>query len=295
VPWQISILLWFGFFIGQNLYQRNYSQSSLLPESVPPALSYLFGVAPLGIIVGLLLPHHISWSWFLVFLLILEGTLIGMFNWLAFKSIKRLKLSLNQTIYQIYEIIVIVLSWLVLGEKLNKQQIIGGVFIIASALLAIYSQTAKQNESSTVKKVSQSGILLCVAAAICLGIGLVTEKAALHYMSNGAYFIFGFGTQTIALLGLAVPALLKQQTVRNIKRHDIKRSTIMGLMSVMNGFFYIYTIQKSNNIALVTVIGAFILPLTVLAAYFVLHEKDDVKKLYVAVSLGVIGLVISAL
>src|SRR6187402_1931086 len=119
MSWQVALALFYLTVIAQALLQRSYSQRSKLPESFPPAISYLIGVTPLGIIVGLFLSHHVIWSWWLILLLAIEGIFIGLYNWLSFRAVKRLPLARFQTIYQSYEIVVILLGWMLLNERLS--------------------------------------------------------------------------------------------------------------------------------------------------------------------------------
>ena len=290
--WQIALLLFFITAVAQALLQRSYSQSSKLPESFPPAISYLLGVTPIGIIVGLSISHSIHWSVWLVCLLIIEGIFIGLYNWLSFKSIRQLPIARYQTIYQSYEIIVILLGWVLLGEKLNAYQLFGGALLMCSALIAVRAPI--KNQSSFRKHVDRKAVVLAILAAITMGIGLIAEKASLHYMDIGAYFIFGYLTQTIALLVLAAKDVTKSN-LKAIKPYDVKRMLAMGTLSAFIGFFYIIAITKSNNISLITALSAFTLPLVVLASYLILRERENAKLLWLATILGFIGLLITAL
>lgn len=290
--WQTGLVLFYVAFVAQSLLQRSYSQKSRLPESFPPAFSYLLGVTPLGIIVGLVLKHHVHWSGWLILLLAIEGTFIGLYNLLSFQAIRRLPVARFQTLYQSYEIVVILLGWALLSEKLNSHQMAGGILLIIAAVLAIRSPQKNRQELS--RSIDGYAVILTVAAAIVMGIGLVAEKAALKYMDLGAYFIFGYFTQTLSLLLLASKDVSKK-TLHSIKTYDLKRQLAMGCLSACIGFFYIVAIVKSDNISLITALSAFSLPLVVLAANVFLGERDDLRTLWSAAALGCIGLLVSAL
>jgi len=292
VSWQIALGLFYLTVIGQALLQRSYSQRSQLPESFPPVLSYLIGVTPLGIIVGLFLSHHVQWSWWLGFLLLIEGTFIGLYNWLSFRAIKRLPLARFQTIYQSYEVVVIILGWILLRETLTGYQVTGAILLLGAALLAIRAPRKQLRQLRA--PIDVYAVTVAVFAAVAMGIGLVAEKAALGHMDIGAYFIFGYLTQTIALLVLAgrdaTPSSLKA-----VRSYDLIRSGSMGILSALMGFFYIVAIVKSNNISLITALSAFTLPLIVLAGLVFLRERENLKLLGAAVFLGFIGLLVTAL
>lgn len=294
MSWQVGLLLFYVTVVAQALLQRSYSQKSTLPESFPPAISYLIGVTPLGIVVGLLLRHHVHWSLWLGCLLIIEGVFIGLYNWLSFKAIRRLPIVRYQTIYQSYEIVVVVLGWILLKERLNAPQIIGAVLLLCAAFLAIRAPLRVGADASGRIADNKTAVGLTLLAALVMGIGLIAEKASLHYMDIGAYFIFGYLTQTLALVALAVKDVNKS-ALRAFRVYDMQRSLAMGTLSALIGFFYIVSITKSNNISLITALGAFALPLTVLAGYLLLHERDNPRLLWGATTLGCIGLIITAL
>jgi drug/metabolite transporter (DMT)-like permease len=280
------------FVLSAKHYSKDPTHKSQLPESFPPAISYLIGVTPLGIVVGLFMRHHVSWSWWLVFLLVTEGIFIGLYNFISFMAIRRLPLVRYQTIYQSYELVVIVLGWTLLKERLSAPEVIGALLLLLAALIAIRAPVKSPQELHT--SVRTSAVTLTLLAALVMGIGLVTEKAALRHMDMGAYFIFGYGTQTLAVLALAAKDVSKE-TLHRFKRYDFKRSLLMGILSATTGFFYIAAIVKSNNISLITALAAFVLPLVVLGGYLILRERDSQKALWGGMAIGFVGLIISAL
>ncbi len=290
--WSVSLFFFFIVVVMQALWQRNYSRVSLLPETFPPTLSYLIALMPLSLIVGLIMPHHVTWSTWLIFLIVVEGGFIGVFNWLMFVALRLLPVAKFEMIFQLYTIVVVVLGWVLLGEKLTTPQIIGGIVLFIAAYIAI--SAPRQNKSQLRKHANKKGVLITLLAALTLGIGLVTEKAALNHMDTGAYFIFGFLSQTIALVILASKDVTKE-TISRIKIEDIKQSTVMGILSALVGFTYIISIQLSNNISLVTMLSSFTLPLMVLAGYVFLHERENMTRLWIASGLGCAGLILAAL
>lgn len=290
--WHISLAFYLIFIVVQSLWQRAYAKKLQIPETYPPTLSYLLVLTPLSVIVGLFMNHNVEWSSWLVFLLIIEGVFIALFNWLMFSALRRLAVAKFEVIFQLYAIVIIVLGWVLLGEKLNQIQIIGGIILFIAAYLAI--QAPKDSTTELHKRSDRTAIIITIGAATALGIGLVTEKAALQYMDVGAYFIFGFLSQTIALVVLASKDTSKK-VLRSIKSSDIKQSMVMGLLSALVGFSYIITLRLADNISLVTILSTFSLPMTVLAGYLFLHERENMPRLWTATILGCIGLIIVTL
>lgn len=287
MSWQISIIINFVFAVSNNLWNRIYAQRTKLPSKVPPALSYLMGVMPLGILVGLFSRNiHVDWNSKTILLLITEGAFIGLFNWLAFIAWKTVNVAQFQTVFQLYAITSTLLGWVLLDERLKSIQIVGGVMLIVGALIA-----ANSGDKYRLRLNFSKGVVLTASAAVCLGIGLVAEKAALNQMSLGAYFIFGYAAQTIALLVIAQKDLQKLRW-RKISSYDLCVTLLLGVLSACVGFFYIYAIKKADNIGLVTMISTFQLPLSVVAGYLILKERENVIKMSLATAVALLGLIL---
>jgi uncharacterized membrane protein len=290
MPWQLAISFSIVANIVTSLVQRRYSLKSSAPSSFPPAISYLLGVAPLGIIVGLLLPHHVHWSWLIVGLLVLNSSIVAVSNWISFAAVKRLSVVQFQTINQFYGVVVIVLGWLLLKEGLNFFQILGAGLLFIAAMLAI---RAPNNSTRVTRATHVKSVFLTFAAALTLAVALVIEKAALGHMDVGAYLIFGYSAQTLAMLVLTLKDV-NRQTLRDFGKKEIKWSAGMGWANAVAGVFYVIAIVNSNNISLITAIAAITLPLLVFAAYAILKERENQKLLWVGLGLGFIGLLVSA-
>jgi drug/metabolite transporter (DMT)-like permease len=290
MSWQLSLALFFIVTVSHTLWARVYSQKSSLHPKLAPALSYIIGVMPLGIIVSLGISDiHINWDRTTVLLLIAEGAFIGLFNWLSFIAWKKVTVAQFQTVFQLYAITTTSVGWIVLGEKLNNAQMIGSVFLIVGALIAANSGVSKDHKYNI-----STGVALTALSAILLGLGLVAEKAAIDRMSLSAYFIFGYGAQTIALAVIAIKQLASFK-ISKISKYDLKGAFILGSLSALGGFFYLYALNKADNIGQVISASTFQLPLSVIAGYIILKEKDNIKRLSIASIIAFIGLVINTL
>lgn len=294
MSWQFFFILYLAFSVGLTLSRRKLAITNTVPASIVTAISYTFAVMPLGIVVGLSMDHHVTWSAWLIALLIIEGALIGTFNWMALIAMKHLPAAHFQTIFQLNALIIIALGWTLLGETLSALQIVGGVLILASGLLAIWAPVGSGNTRKRKPAEIKRGIILTLIGTTIMGLGLVAEKAALGHMDAGAYFIYGFATQCIAVVIIAIPQL-KISTLRLLAKKRVADATLVGVIGVGVGFTYIAALVKSDNISLINSLKAFALPLTALAAHYVLKEHDDNRALWAAIALGVVGLVLVAL
>ena len=76
-------------------------------------------------------------------------------------------------------------------------------------------------------------------------------------------------------------------------RHPQQRC--VGMLGIMGGISYLYTVTAVNNISLIVSLNSFVLPLTALGSYWLLHEREDQKKLWGSIALGMVGVIITAL
>lgn len=292
--WQLALAVNLLLFVASTLLRRRYAQSHSVPASVTLAISYFFGVMPLSIIAGLFLPHDITWSGWTVWLLLSASFLVAVFIWLSFLAIRYIPAALNQTIFQVRILITIGLGWLFLGEKLSPTQMVGALFVLASGLLAVWAPARAHRKGTSTHQHLLRGILLTLASAVFLGTGVVIEKAALQYMDIGAFMIYGFGLQTLWLTLFALRDGFLHRPIR-LTRKIMQESVTLGVVVAGIGVSYFIALSKANNVSLIASLTAFVLPLTAVAAHYLLNERDDSKLLWAAILLGVLGVLITAL
>lgn len=290
MDWHISLLFFYVFSVLKSLAQRRYLRKTGLPSSVVASINYLIGIWPIAIVVGFILPHEVNWSWLLVLLLVLQGFTIGWYNKLAARAIKRLPISHFQTLNQSSTIFIIIGGSLVLGETLTVPQLVGAAFIISASVLAAFAAKAKARNQT----IQPGTIKLVLFAALILSIGLVTEKAVLEHMDLGAHFIYGIGMQALFITLIALKDTNKK-VWKAITRSDIRNNVVVGMLGIMGGMSYLYTVTAADNISLIVSLNSFVLPLTALGSYWLLGEREDQKKLWGSIVLGMIGVAITAL
>ncbi|QQS18276.1 DMT family transporter [Candidatus Saccharibacteria bacterium] len=292
--WVIALVINLLLFVTSTLLRRRFAQSHTVPASVTLALSYVLGVMPLSLIAGVIAPHDIIWSYWTMWLLLSASLFVAAFIWLSFIAIRYLPAALNQTIFQTRIPITILLGWLFLGEGLSINQLIGAACILMSGIVAVWAPAKAHRQGRSTHKHLVKGVLFTLASAIFLGIGVVVEKAAIQYMDIGAFFIFGFGLQSLWLILFAFWDWRKHPGIQ-LSRQLLRESALLGIVVAGIGVSYFIALQGANNISLIAALSAVVLPLTAVAAHFVLHERDDDKLLWVAIGLAVIGVIITAL
>lgn len=286
--WQAAVAVCIAANAASVLIQRRYSQKSILAPAVPPAISYLLGVLPVGYLAAIfVLPHKINWSGWLILLLFINGISMAVAAWSAFKANKHLAVAPMQTIGRFSQIVVVALGWALLSEGLSRNQFLGATVILVGALMSIW---APQNSSKNTG-VRISGVILAFISATALGISLVAEKALLGHMEVGGVFLVGWTAQTLAMIFLALKYLPKGG-VKNLPKYEIKQATFMGLATGLSGVFYVYALFRSNNISLVASLVAVALPLSVLGAHVFLRERENGLLMYISLVITTAGLLI---
>ncbi len=290
MSWQVSMFFFFIASVALALQRRVYSQKTILPVRVPPALAYVIGVLPLGIIVGLIVGDlSIDWSGITVLSLFFMALFIGLFNWLVFEAAKKLNVALFQTIFQIQAVTAAALGWIFLGEGLTGLQMIGGALLLIGAVFAAQSYKL---ENKT--KFKNSAVFIAVIASMSLGAGVFAEKVALSHVSLGAYFIVGFALQSAAICIIAYKDLRKLD-FKSIPHTEWIDAVKMGVLNATIGFFFIYALNTADNVALVSLVSTFQMPLIAVAAFFILKEKEVGWKLALAIITAFIGLILTSL
>ena len=113
-------------------------------------------------------------------------------------------------------------------------------------------------------------------------------------MQIGGGFLVGWTAQTLAMVLLATKDVSKAN-LRKFWGYESKWSTLMGLANGFTGVFYVYAIVHSDNISLITAVTAITLPLTILGAYVVLHEREHTNIMWLSLAISFIGLLILAI
>ncbi len=293
MPWQLALSLSIVTGTVTALVQRHYSQLSRVSPTIPPAVSYVCGVMPVGLVAGFFIfPHHIVWSWWLVLLLVLTGVSMAISNWLGFLVAGKLQVAPMQTINRLSIVSVILLGWVILGEGLSTAQFFGISLLFAAAMLAIW--TPLHLRTPAAHRIPGTYRVLAIISSVLLGVGLVSEKAILGHMDIGGGFLVGWTVQSTVMVILALKAV-SSHGLQQFKRRELKWSVFMGLANGLTGVFYVYAIVHADNISLVTGLGSIAFPATLLGAYVFLHEREKQPLMWASLALSLSGIIIMAL
>jgi len=113
-------------------------------------------------------------------------------------------------------------------------------------------------------------------------------------MDTGAYYMYGFTAQTIMVCILAAP-YTSRKLINSLTFSDLRNYVAIGFASSLAGMAYLTALSKADNISRIGTLTAFSLPLTALMSYWLLRERDHAKQVFIAVGLGLVGVIITSL
>lgn len=239
---------------------------------------------PLGLIVASLSDPNLSIGWLNLFILLIGSGIFPLINLLAFRASKDIDAGLYTILNNLTPIITIVAASLLLNETLNNQQQLGAVIVITSTFLATIPRLRHRSASSS------SGLAFALTSVSLLGLAVVFELWMLTRIDFGAYFVFGWGAQTLWMTIAAWPER------HNIKILKVKTNFLpilgYGITNAFKGLCFVGALKLSGNASLVGASASFMAVLVVLTAYFVLKEKEWLWFKVGAAILGTIGLII---
>lgn len=236
---------------------------------------------PVGLVVAIFTQPDLNIGWFNFAMLLVGSSLFPIVNILAFRANKHIDSGLYSILNNLTPIVTIAAASLLLSEGLNGQQLVGAVIIIGSAVLVTLPRLSRRSVSRP------AGLMFAVASVTILGLAIVFERWMLTRMDFGSYLVFGWGAQALWMTVLTwsswkhFPGILKAKK----QRYQIIG---YGFAHTFKGLAFVSALSISGNASVVSAFVSFMAVLVVLAAYFVLKEKEW---LWLKITLAVVGAV----
>ncbi len=273
MPWQLSIILSNLFASFRAIDARRVGNSkndlSLFTLVVSFTCVTLSGIF-YAMFFGDSLNHTEVWNSRYFITLMAFG--IGLGNLLSIKLFRLLPASLVAILILLNPLSAVMFSFIFLGEQLTHIQWMGAVLVFAGVLsVQLISKVTKKKKKKTAIHV---GLALALVLAFLYGVGITTEKYLLDRMGMSTYVVYGWGSQL--LMSIIIALLLRKQFSLPKSNKYYVYSIRYGMLLGAAGLLYVFT-QIQNNSASLTVIGSSSkVALTVILAYFLLNEKEHV-------------------
>ena len=284
--WLIFLGLYFVtatcFYLFRRTLAKSLQQHRLLIHSV----SFSFFMLPVGVCLGLIFPHNFDIG-IVNMLLLIFGSIIWPLDWLmAFRANQKVDVGVFTVISNLAPLFTLSIALTLLNEKISMIQAIAILLLLISGLVVSLPLIRK-------KHVHSKEIMIAVLSAAILGIGIVYERFMLNRVDFGTYLILGWGSQTVWALILAHKQLREIPALTTNKKLANQIVIFAGLMTLQSVSF-ISALKLSGRASIMGPASNFLTVVVVIAAYFILKEKDHLLAKVAASIIGVVGLILIA-
>lgn len=283
IDWRLLFIGYLIFAVSSYLLRRQMAKKYSDRGRLVNAVFFLCILYPTGLLVAAVTRPDLDIGWLNLLFIVVGSGVFPLITILSYKANKYVDAGQYALIGNLAPIISIVVAFALLNEQLTIAQSLGALVILVSAFIA--SATKKAGRFTLSK-----GVGLTLASVALLGLATVFEKWMLGQVDYGAYLVYGWGAQALWMLILAIN---ERKYLSLLKDPAFLRPTIMfGIASTFKGLLFVSTLFASNSASLVSASLGVLPVIVVIAAYFILKEKDHLPRRITAGILGAIGLAI---
>lgn len=285
MTWQYFIVGYFVFGASSYLCRRVLAQKLHDKNRLINASFFVLFLLPAAVVLGLIFPHSFSIGWDNFAYLALGSLIWPVFNIAAFKANKDIDVGVYSAINNLSPLFTLLVGLALLNEHLTTVQLFGIFLLVIAGFIATFPSLTKGS------KLSKEGVLFCLLSTAMLGIAVAYEKFMLTRIDLGTYLMLGWSAQ------VAWMALLARKELRGlpelVKNKDTGRLTLLfGLTNVLKSACFILALQLSSSAAVVGASTNFMSIVVLIAAYFILRERQYMPYKVAATIVGVVGLVL---
>ena len=214
-----------------------------------------------------------------------------------YKAVEHDDISNIVILFQLEPVMILLFSFVFLGEVLTKSHLIGFVVILAAGLLVSYKKIEGKFKLGKV-------FYLMVISGVLISASYLSIKYLYNTTTFWNAFLWSRLANMCAMLVLLVPSIRKE-CVSTFKRISIKVKGLLGFKMIIDftSFFVLGFALQTAPISLVNVIGTSVIPLVVFflglfsSIYFpsIVREQIDLKSIMAkitAIALVVFGIAI---
>lgn len=282
--WQLFLVGYLILGVVAYLLRRHLAVSLTKHNRLVHGFFYLCVLYPTSLLITLFSDSNLSIGWQNFMFIVAGSVIFPILLMLSYKSSKDLDAGLYTILCDLAPIITIIAATVLLHEGLNGRQLTGASIVIGSAFLATLPQVLNRTIHKT------AGIKVALLSILVLGIAVVYERWMLTRMDLGAYFFYGWGAQTLWMVMLAWKDRKNIGILRE-KKH-FWPVLVFALAFTFKSVFFIIALKMSGNASLVIAFASFVSVMVVIAAYYLLRERDHFWYKAGAGVVGAIGLII---
>ncbi len=282
--WQILLIGYLVFGTASYLWRRQLAQTFAKANRLVNAFFFVAVLYPIGLVVASFTSPNLSIGWASFFMLLIGSALFPFVNLLTYRANRDLDAGLLTIFSDLIPVVSIAAGWLLLNEGLTGQQLVGAAIILLAALLVTLPQLKHHMRNNP------RALTCAIVAVILLGLGFVYERYMLTRMGFGAYIVIGWGFQMVWSVLFALPERKSYKILLDPKIRFKLWS--YSLSSTFRGLCMVGALYLSSNVSVVMASASFLTVLVVVAAYFILKEKQWLWLKLGAATLGMIGLIL---
>ena len=284
--WLVLLFLFFILGATNALMRRVLAQKFAEHNVLVNGMFYVFFLVPAG--VGLLFffspPLHLSGG---DALWLIGGSLIWpLFNIAAFRANKEVDAGIYTIIANLSPLFTLAIAVPFMSETVSLPQYAGIGLLMFAGMIAV-APGIKNNQLVI------SGVFFALLSTGLLGFGVAYERFMLNRLDLGTYILYGWGSQVLwmALLAAAewkyLPAVVKKIGPGTL--------LIWGSANALQSCCFILTLFWLGSASIMSGATNFISIVIVVAAFFILHERDHSVPKIIATLVGIAGLLLLAL
>lgn len=282
MPWQLLLIGYLILGTASYLWRRQLARAFARANRLVNAFFFVAVLYPIGLVVASLTTPDLSIGWASFFLLLIGGAIFPFSNLLTYRANRDIDAGLFTIISDIIPVVSITVGWLLLNEHLVGWQWAGAGIILLSTLLVTIPQLKHHMRHNT------RALMFAAVGFTMIGLGFVFERYMLTRMDFGAYLVFGWGFQMLWGVLFALP---ERKSIGMLRDPKI-RVPLLGysLSCTFRGLCFVGALYLSGNISVVMASASFLTVMVVVAAYFILKEREWLWLKLGSAGLGVIGL-----
>jgi len=283
MTWQLLLIAYSLLNTATYLLQRHLGKTLFQHKRLVSAFFFVGLHYPMGLLVAFYSSPHLHIGWLNMLLLLAGSWVFPLVNIMFLKASKHVDAGHFTVLSNLTPIITIIAASLLLKEDLNAHQLVGAIIIITAAFLATVPHIKRGHDT-------KEGLTVALTAFVLTGLATVYERWMLTRIGLGAYLIFGWGAQTFWMLLIAWPQR-KHLGILKQRRHA---AAIWGyaLAGSIKGVCFIIALRLIPNTSLFSVVISLTPVLVVPAAYFALHERQNLGLKVLSAVAATIGLIV---
>lgn len=281
IPWYIYLFFSIILLSCYGLFHRSLLKDD---DSSPQAQTMLFlglgGILAIIIAIvqgkfNLAFPSGLIWNFLLVILLLTPAYLFKYRGYQLIGASEVVIFSVTGRLWNIFG------AWLFLHETVTLKVILGGLLVLAGAMLSCYERG---------KFLWSKGVIVVLISAILFGFGDINGFYILRSYDSSNFLIYSYLLPVLALL------ILQPKTVLKLRYYLHKgRAWKMGVLSLCDtlGMLTLYlAYQVGGNASIISPLRSTSIILTVLLAAIFLNERNNLSNKIIGAIVAVIGIIL---